>query len=288
MSVSQKRCVLLVAWGIIGGASVLPALAEEPADPLKAYEAAVQDPFDEAKLQAYLDTLPQDEGLFIIEADLPMTEDEVKAYLVNQSSGTTPAAGRGGELIVNLHLGQQDFYRNPSDRTLTYVISKASFPSETNYRSVMDLMASATEDWEDACTECQIDFQHLDKLDAGADPGNANFVVRHRDTGGAFIARAFFPHDQGDRREIVIDPSFFQTDFDKTGVLRHELGHVLGYRHEHTRGVMGCRFEDGNWVPLTEYDPDSVMHYFCGGAGSFALEITEVDQAGHRILYGGP
>jgi hypothetical protein len=171
-----------------------------------------------------------------------------------------------------------------SKRTLTYVISIASFPSETDYRSVVDFMASATTDWEEACPECQIDFQHLDKLDAAADPGDANFVVRHRDTGGAFIARAFFSHHQGDRREVVIDPSFFQTNFDKTGVLLHELGHVLGYRHEHTRGVVGCRFEDGNWVPLTEYDP--VMHYFCGGGGSFNLELTQVDKEGQSPIHG--
>lgn len=73
--------------------------------------------------------------------------------------------------------------------------------------------------------------------------------------------------------------------FDKTGVLRHELGHVLGYRHEHIGNVPGCNTEGVSWERLTPYTPNSVMHYFCGGAGSFDLSLRDLDKAGHRCLY---
>ena len=61
------------------------------------------------------------------------------------------------------------------------------------------------------------------------------FTVRHVDAGGQFIAAAFFPTYPPLRRRVLIDPSYFADDlsFDRVGVLRHELGHVLGFRHEH-------------------------------------------------------
>ena len=51
-----------------------------------------------------------------------------------------------------------------------------------------------------------------------------------------------------------VDPIFFNSQYDPVGVFRHELGHVLGYRHEHIRGIPGCGFEDSRWQPLTPYD----------------------------------
>lgn len=38
-------------------------------------------------------------------------------------------------------------------------------------------------------------------------------------------------------------------------------------------------------VNLTDYDPQSVMHYFCGGVGTQDMKITAVDRQGARALY---
>jgi hypothetical protein len=81
------------------------------------------------------------------------------------------------------------------------------------------------------------------------------------------------------------------------GVLRHELGHILGLRHEHIRPVPGVN-EDEQLCNgsaclgadyLTEYDADSVMHYpeFNGNPQS-AFDITPLDGVGMRKLYGMP
>ena len=103
---------------------------------------------------------------------------------------------------------------------------------------------------------------------------------------------AFFPNDPASRRQVILMPSFFTiTKPDPVGVLRHELGHVLGFRHEHIRAEASavCPDEDiDNILPLTTYDPTSVMHYFCGGAGSKDLKFTNKDEEGSLAVYGPP
>jgi hypothetical protein len=70
------------------------------------------------------------------------------------------------------------------------------------------------------------------------------------------------------------------------GVLRHELGHTLGFVHEHVRIRSGC-YEDGEWRGLTPYDSASVMHYpQCSGTQRGDLTITALDVAGALAVYG--
>ena len=74
-------------------------------------------------------------------------------------------------------------------------------------------------------------------------------------------------------------------------MLRHELGHVLGFRHEHIRveAPAACPDEDiADISILTGYDPKSVMHYFCGSVGNKKLLITDLDVVGSQKLYGPP
>ncbi|MEL6548016.1 MAG: pre-peptidase C-terminal domain-containing protein, partial [Myxococcota bacterium] len=115
------------------------------------------------------------------------------------------------------------------------------------------------------------------------------FDVRPIDSFGQYLARAFFPNASRTARNILVDGSTFDVSepLTLTGILRHELGHVLGFRHEHTRPEAGTCFEDNNWRDLTPYDSNSVMHYpQCNGTGDFSLEITGLDAQGVVALYG--
>ena len=276
-------CLAAIAGGVGGAAQ---SVSSGPPSVRAAHERALEDPFDESRFRAYLATLPRDGEFFVVEGDVLRTMQEVRAYLAAQSQ----AQSRGGirpELLVNVHDGQRDFYASPEDRQLRYFVDKASFTSAERYQRALTAMSKAAEAWQYACPECQLKFLPVQAPPTGAE-ARTGFVVRQHDADGAYIAAAFFPHDPPARRVIRIDPSFFTTSFDSVGVLRHELGHVLGYRHEHTRGIPGCGFEDNRWQPLTPYDPHSVMHYFCGGGGSMQLDISKVDVAGHRALYGAP
>ena len=68
-------------------------------------------------------------------------------------------------------------------------------------------------------------------------------------------------------------------------ILGHELGHSLGFRHEHTRPEAGTCFEDNNWVPLTAYDNVSIMHYPQCNGGSPNLTFSNLDRQGAALAY---
>jgi Dual-action HEIGH metallo-peptidase len=247
--------------------------------------------------------LPQTpDGYYIVDGDILMTELEVKQMVRERRAAVTggkpwPETARQGELIVMTESGIPTCYRTENERRLTFAIDKDSFaaaPAPNAYAQIADELASAIVAWQDACPECNIKFVRLD-LTAPAE-GQANFIVKYVGDRGSLIARAFFPKDLPPKRYIEITRAYYTAGYDKVGVLRHELGHVLGYRHEQIRpeAPLQCFFnpEDKAWTRIEGfgYDPKSVMHYPCeiGGSvvvGTYKFELTEVDKTSHRKFY---
>ena len=233
---------------------------------------------------------------YVAEGDLLLDEDELTVYALQRQAqelrnliGSTALTERSGELL-GITVGGK-LVRWQVGLTLSYCVLRKSFTSQGEYEIVKRNTAKATKDWEQICG---IKFQHKTELDESpitpAPPG-VIFTVRLLDAGGSFIASAFFPNDPPERRRVLIDPSYFTTSFDQVGVLRHELGHVIGLRHEHIRSGAPPECPDESTVntfPFTAYDPKSVMHYFCGGVGTRELAISELDKAGIQKLYGPP
>jgi hypothetical protein len=204
---------------------------------------------------------------------------ELAVNEANTASATLVGIVQDGKLV-----------RWDPNTVLRYCVLQHTFPRQEWYEEIVTNMQLATQAWE---AICGVRFEYMSEFDASNSvrPEGVLFPVRYIGAGGAFIAAAFFPNDPVNRRRVLIDPSYFTTTFDHVGVLRHELGHVIGFRHEHIRSGAPavCPHEDTTGtINLTNYDPKSVMHYFCGNVGSRKLEITQVDTMGAQKLYGPP
>lgn len=234
---------------------------------------------------------------YIVEGDLRLDAGQLLAYAFElaEREQARAGAGSGGEQrqpLVGIVDDEGRMVRWKKGLLLTYNVLRSSFASDADYQTVVQAMRVATADWE---ATCGVNFKHLSELDGGVTPGGPAplFQVKAFDDGSGFIAVAFFPDQPPARRTVLIFPSFFSPTlgFDRAGVLRHELGHVLGFRHEHIRSKAPALCPDeplGNTINLSDYDPRSVMHYFCGGVGTRELKITDVDRDAARTLYGPP
>jgi hypothetical protein len=154
---------------------------------------------------------------------------------------------------------------------------------------VVAQMDAATAEWEKFG---DIDFIHVAAQDGTCTPTNAAVVfdVRPVNVNGQYLARAFFPNEPRLTRNVLIDQTSFELapgrKLQLAGILRHELGHTIGARHEHTRPESGACFEDSDWRPLTSYDAFSVMHYpQCNGRGDWSLTLTPKDKSGVACVY---
>jgi hypothetical protein len=195
------------------------------------------------------------------------------------------------ELIVLERNGEVEKW--PSGSILTYAVVRSSFASETNFMDVVEWMARATTDWESACG---IRFEHRPAYDTGAlhyssgIPVEVRFVVVLDDNIRPAFATSFFPRDP-QNHQLRLSSAYF-TDkcyYDRVGVLRHELGHIMGFRHEHAHkdAPRACwpSEEPIAGAGLTSYDSRSVMHYLCGNVGTKELAITELDRLGAVMVY---
>ncbi|OAI01741.1 hypothetical protein A1353_00545 [Methylomonas methanica] len=238
-----------------------------------AFLAAKENPTDKAKVEAFAKLLPKHGDRYVVDGDVLVTDRQLVGYLMEHSA---PAAPVKGELIVNIADGHLDKWGR-DERILTYQIDTAGFGDKTDM--VRKNLAAAAKEWTNACgKKCGIRFQEH------TGEGEPTFKVR-KVSGAPFIAAAFFPSTAPIDRVLEVDDQYFTTTFDKVGVFRHELGHVLGYRHEHIQGIPGCKQEGGERKAITPYDGKSVMHYLCGGAGNPKLTLSSQDKDGHTQNY---
>ena len=256
-------------------------------------------------LKSNLNTIEVDgTTLYIAEGDTLLDQEQLKIYAdvreqENKARAAAEAADKAGfgaapveqrRGLIAMTSGGKVVRWKPG-AILTYRVARDSFGGNAaHYQLVVDSMAAATREWEQTCG---VNFEHRASLDTkpGVGAEGLLFVVKQFDAQGKFIASAFFPSDPPERRAVLIDPSYYTTSFDKVGVLRHELGHTLGFRHEHIRNEAPpvCPNESlWDTKVLTAYDPTSVMHYFCGGVGTNALKISQTDRRGAQQVYGPP
>ncbi|KAL8792755.1 MAG: hypothetical protein Q9195_004642 [Heterodermia aff. obscurata] len=135
----------------------------------------------------------------------------------------------------------------------------------------------AAQKWNEANVGVTFEHVHLAK--------DANFVICHGGDAGTVLASAYFPNPN-DLNFVYVYTYAFQPNWKPNlwKVLTHELGHVLGLRHEFAmdpkRSLLpGVKFE-GNAVEIGEQNPLSVMNY-----SKKAPEIQPSDISATRTFY---
>jgi len=225
-----------------------------------------------------------DTGIFIAFGDQAYeNEAQLREAFEQASSGL----GTSQDGLIIFSSGGRDAKWGPNKAlNLTYCVSTA-FGSR--YGQVVAAMNLAAASWES--TGARINFIHASSEDRNCNASNNNvlFDVSPANANSRYYARAFLPGYARNARNVLIDASAFDTRLipNLGGLMRHELGHALGFAHEHTRPEARTCYESSGWRELTPYDSRSVMHYpWCNGtSGNRLFKLSDWDRYGVRIAY---
>ncbi len=228
--------------------------------------------FDEFVAQTHL----MEDGTYIVNGDEPIFS------LADLEAFYWEVYGEG-ELIVNRVGGADDKWSNAVVGNLTYCVS-TRFGGD--HSRMVTAVAAGAAKWEGASS--RVNFVYVAAQDGNCNVRNRNVVFSVEPTNDPSIyARAFFPSTSDKKQNVLVNAGLtFNGDFQPANILGHELGHTLGFRHEHTRPESGTCFENTSWRALTAYDENSIMHYPNCNGGPGALTWSNLDAAGTAALYG--
>jgi hypothetical protein len=189
----------------------------------------------------------------------------------------------GALTVAKYSLAQDDIWRNGQQLNLTYCISNGF---GVNKQAVINAMSAADAAWS---AQAIVKFVYVPAQDTNCTSSNTNVIFNVNSVSGTgYWANSFLPSAPRASRTLNIDNITFGSGIALAGLLMHELGHVLGFRHEYVRAASPCYTEGGLWRGVTPYDTGSIMDYpypECGGTNPFS-GLDQNDIEGATMLYG--
>lgn len=234
----------------------------------------------------------EDDRVCVVDGDTPIPGglDNLRYFYDTRVQPSIGAVQQ--ELSVNLGQRGDDLWYGEQRFDLSFCISDEFGDRKAE---VVEATLEAMAQWEEIAA---VKFPYREDQDHRCHLDNRQvlFPIWPAEPDAPYFARAFFPSSAKEERDIRINLYQFDAALNHaemsnitiTGIMRHELGHVLGFRHEHTRDEADAYycFEDRNYRPGTGYDSDSVMHYpQCKGTNDWSLPFSQTDIIGARYFY---
>ena len=147
-----------------------------------------------------------------------------------------------------------DFWDEDRAQDLSFCIDKRF---KTRAPKLEKALRYAANEW---MKYANVDFQLTQDL--SCDSKKAFFKVIPVNRRSRFAARAFFPSYPEKKRVLKVKAFYLRHhESEINRLMIHELGHILGFRHEHIHAEQGgtCLEANQNFESMTDYDPLSVM-----------------------------
>lgn len=209
------------------------------------------------------------------------TQKDLDAELLptkHTEEGERPAAAGDDSIVVGIgrEVPRWDVVKQ-TPRQLKYFVQASKFPSAKRAQDAAAAFQKAADLWN------AVDLGV--KITAAADAAGANFDLTYwepddpRDT---TLAMAFFPNEKNQTVWVyasALQPRNFD---DLPHIFAHEIGHILGLRHEFAitgDAAKNLRAEGEGATQFMESNYNSVMSY------NFPPKIQDTDKKGIKAFY---